>query len=322
MLCAGSRQDKNHPPSLKALIGHFFAPCRQKWAPCPPARAARRGGSARRWCRYRTGFASSDTRCGCGSAGRHSTTPWFRHRWTTTPAAPAGPSRKADSCWRHRRCSDGTDCRRPFPSRPWCRRRSRRGTLECMTADSAPTSSAARSMRSPACGKSKYQPERPAAAPEAGCPRSAALTVTVPPARSTPPPPPGAAAAPPDAAAPTAGGQPRSAPRRVVVVMQQVHALRGVREVVRRLQILAGADQHMERFHALHGGAGKKRRRGKNGLHFGLAGARQVQRMGAALFCCAAVEKRQLGPSPVPCRLSREMQPPERPVQVAEVDVR
>src|SRR6218665_1281440 len=53
------------------------------------------------------------------------------------------------------------------------------GTLECMTADSAPTSSAARSMRSPACGKSKYQPERPAAAPEAGCPRSAALTVTV-----------------------------------------------------------------------------------------------------------------------------------------------
>src|SRR6218665_2956711 len=44
--------------------------------------------------------------------------------------------------------------------------------------------------------------------------------------------------------------------------------------------------------------------------------------LGAAIFCCAAVEKRQLVHAPVRCRLAREMQPPERPVQVAEVDVR
>src|SRR6218665_143805 len=62
--CAGSRQDKNHPPSLKALIGHFFAPCCPKWAPCPAVRAARRGGSARRWWRYRAAVGPSDTRGG------------------------------------------------------------------------------------------------------------------------------------------------------------------------------------------------------------------------------------------------------------------
>src|SRR6218665_3005142 len=95
------------------------------------------------------------------------------------------------------------------------------GTLECMTADSAPTSSAARSMRSPACGKSKYQPERPAAAPETECTRSPALAAPPPPCPAAPTAPPPAQAAPPTEDAPaTASGQTRSGPRRVVVVMQ------------------------------------------------------------------------------------------------------